>query len=160
MGRGKELIVGPKVINFKEPWSHKNCSPYLDCFSKFTVAGSKEFNYLLARSLYWGVQTMKQVASRWFLAWLILQPCGWRRCIPPKRRLTSDCTTLYPRTGRFITTPVRISYPSYEFIFTFLSQLKQSLFKFILIGVFHTESGTSWRCVKSAWACLCMCIAY
>jgi hypothetical protein len=28
--------------------------------------------------------------SRWFLARLILQPWGWRRHIPPKRRLTSN----------------------------------------------------------------------
>jgi hypothetical protein len=53
-------------------------------------------------------------ASCWFLAWLTLQPCRWRLCVPPKCRLTFN--RLYgfisQKIKLFITTAVRTSNPA------------------------------------------------
>jgi hypothetical protein len=56
-------------------------------------------------------QSKLATALRWFLSWRILLPWGWRRYVPPKRRLTFNGLhgVISQKIQVFITTAVRAS---------------------------------------------------
>jgi hypothetical protein len=86
--------------------------------------------------------------SRWLLAWFILRPAGWRRNVPPKRRLT------FNGLHGVISQKIELSF---RFIFTsstrnFFSRFINICLFFSLITCFEKLTGGGLLCT-SVFSC-------